>query len=120
MTQVVERKIGPRRAWSLRRGPASRLQRCSGSAATEQDLCKTVTAASKVKWATTLDCVIKAVGAQVVERAGKKRKMFYGVRDSFQADVLGSWYKPVNFGPRRGRPGAIEDDRHRHASSDQC
>jgi len=36
-------------------GRASRLQRCSGSAATEQDLCKTV----KVNWATTLDCAMK-------------------------------------------------------------
>ena len=46
-------------------GPASRLQRCSGSAATEQDLCKTVIATSKVKWATTLDWVIKVVGEQI-------------------------------------------------------
>ena len=40
-------------------GRASRLLRCSGSAATEQDLYKTVLATSKVNWATTLDCVPK-------------------------------------------------------------
>ena len=40
-------------------GRVSRLQRCSGSAATDQDLCKTVIATSKVNWATTLDCVLK-------------------------------------------------------------
>ena len=40
-------------------GRASRFQRCSGSAATEQDLCKNVIAPSKVNWATTLDCVLK-------------------------------------------------------------
>ena len=40
-------------------GRASLLQRCSGSAATEQDLCKTVIATSKVNWATTVDCVVK-------------------------------------------------------------
>ena len=34
-------------------------QRCSGSAATEQDLCITDIATSKVNWATSLDCVIK-------------------------------------------------------------
>ena len=38
-------------------GRASRLQRCSGSAATKQDLCKTDIAASKVNWTETLDCV---------------------------------------------------------------
>ena len=41
-------------------GRASRLQRCSGSAATEQDLCKTYTATSEVNWATTFDCVMTA------------------------------------------------------------
>ena len=51
-------------------GRASCLQRCSGSAATEQDLCKTaateqdlcksVIATSQVNWATTLDCVPKS------------------------------------------------------------
>ena len=40
-------------------GRASHLQRCSGSAATQQDLCKTVIATSKVNWATTLACVLK-------------------------------------------------------------
>ena len=40
-------------------GRASRLQRCSGSAATEQDLCKTVTATNEVNSAKTSDCVPK-------------------------------------------------------------
>ena len=40
---------------------ASRLQRCSGSAAMEQDLCKTVTETSEVNWAMTLDGVPKQV-----------------------------------------------------------
>ena len=39
-------------------GRDSRLQRCSGTAAAEQDPCRTVIATSKVNWATTLDCVI--------------------------------------------------------------
>ena len=38
---------------------ASRLQRCSGSAATEHDLCEDHTATSTVNWAKTLDCVVK-------------------------------------------------------------
>jgi hypothetical protein len=54
----IQRNIGLRRA-SPPWGRASHLQRCSGSAATEQGLCKTVIATSKVNWATTLDCVIK-------------------------------------------------------------
>ena len=57
--EVSRTDIGARRAlppW----GRASRHQRCSGSAATEQDLCETVTATSKVNWATTLDCVKKS------------------------------------------------------------
>jgi len=40
-------------------GRASRLHRCSGPAATEQDLCKIVIATSQVNWATTLDCVLR-------------------------------------------------------------
>ena len=46
-------------------GRASRLQRCSGSAATEQDLFKTVMGTSKVNWATTLDCFLKPTPHQV-------------------------------------------------------
>jgi hypothetical protein len=53
------RKAGKRLAQSVeppwRR--ASRLQPCSGSAATEQNLCETVISTSKVIRATTLDCV---------------------------------------------------------------
>ena len=43
-------------------GRASRLQRCSGLAATEQDLCKTVIATGKVNWAITLYCVMMLAG----------------------------------------------------------
>ena len=39
-------------------GRASRLQRCSGAAATVQNLCKTVTATIQVNWVTTFDCVL--------------------------------------------------------------
>ena len=74
----VTKLVGPdekRPAQSLKPpwGRAGRLQRCSGSAATEQDLCTTVIATSKVNWVTTLESVIKV-------------------------DVLGPWYKPVNSG----------------------
>ena len=47
--------MGPRRAPSLR---GDGRQRCSGSAATEQDLCQTVIVTSKVNWVTTLDCAL--------------------------------------------------------------
>ena len=49
-----ERKIGPRRAKSLRGDGLAVFS----DAATEQDLCKTVMATSKVNWVTTLDCVL--------------------------------------------------------------
>ena len=49
----VLEKERPAQSLELPWGRASRLQRCSGSAATEQDLCKTVIATSKVNWATT-------------------------------------------------------------------
>jgi len=52
-------KDRPAQSLELPLGRASRLQRCGGSAATEQDLCQSVLATSEVNLATRLDCVLK-------------------------------------------------------------
>ena len=58
----MREKDRPERSLELPWGRASRLQRCSGSAATEHDLCKTVIAKSKVDWVKTSDCVLNVPG----------------------------------------------------------
>jgi len=68
LTLGIQSEDRPAQSLEPPRGRASRLQRCSGSAATEQDLCKTGMATSKVNWATTLDCVLTMV--RVVAMAG--------------------------------------------------
>ena len=59
LRQTLHEKDRPAQSLEPPWGRASRLQRCSGSAVTEQDPFKTVIATNKVNWATTLDCVIK-------------------------------------------------------------
>jgi len=83
-------------------GRASRLQRCSGSAAMEQDLCKPDIATSEVNWARTLDCVIKvARGKHVRCRANTQHiRQSRPYSDfSFQVKVLKPfWVVPSSLG----------------------
>ena len=56
-TEVNKEKYRPAQSLEPPWRQASLLLQCSGSAATEQDPCKTVIATSKVDWAAALDCV---------------------------------------------------------------
>ena len=77
---------------------ASRLQRCSGSAAKEQDLCKSVAATSKVCWATTLDSVpkVKTIHRRVSKLFGvgggilatpRQQRSGWSARSPFRAET---------------------------------
>ena len=59
LKKQFQQKDKPAQSVEPQWGRASCLQRCSGSAATKQDLCATSVVTSKVNWATTLDCVHK-------------------------------------------------------------
>ena len=72
-TTPLPRKTRPTQSLEPQRGRACRSQRCSSSAATKKDLCQSITATSKVDWATTLDCVPKMIQVVPVLFAGRCR-----------------------------------------------
>jgi hypothetical protein len=90
-----KRKIGLHRAQSLY-GDGLALR--SGSAATEQDLCRTVEATSQVNWATTLACVLKF---QTLNHKNCNRRCSSCGRRSHSTEGFQSWRKPGSAGRHR-------------------
>ena len=83
-------------------GRASRLRWCSGSAATEQDLCKTVIATSRVNWVTTLDCLLKQVQFQEEEERRKEEEQARQQRDRYSSQFENNYFTEMCSGSKAG------------------
>ena len=99
---ILDQKVWPAHSLEPHWGRASRLQRCSGSADTEQDLFQTVIATSKVFWATTAGFVltIEALEYQALEPLHLQQRRFShdrtrAVFTTFDLRVLESNVSPI-------------------------